>query len=144
MQSPSPPSRQAPVEPELAKLRPVRFIVTVPLLRLLFTCLLLAALPATGETPPSDDCDCDASAQEQLGKPIIGTVESLPENAGRIILAHKGVPGLLRPGASEFLINATVRAVLKPGERVIAQAVPLDDGTWELTSVRRLKPVATP
>lgn len=144
MQSPSPPPPQAPVHPNLAKSRPVRMFVTVPLLRPLLACCLLAALPAAGAppTPPSDDCDCGASAEEQLGKPIIGTVQSLPETPGRILLAHKGVPGLLRPGESEFVINATVRAVLKPGDRLLAQAVPLDDGNWELRAVRRLKPVA--
>lgn len=143
MQTPSAPRRQAPVHLNLAKSRPTRLSVTVPLLRPFLVSLLLAALPLTAATPPSDDCDCDASAQEQLGKPIVATVESLPEAVGRIVLAHKGVPGLLKPGATEFVIDANVRSVLKPGERIIAQAVPLDDGTWELRAVRRLKPVAT-
>ncbi len=144
MQSPSPPLPQAPVHPNLAKSRPPRMFVTVPLLRPLLACCLLAALPAAAATPapPSDDCDCGASAEEQLGKPIVGTVQSLPEAVGRIVVTHKSVPGLLRPGETEFLINATVRAVLRPGDRLLAQAVPLDDGTWELRAVRRLKPVA--
>lgn len=104
--------------------------------------LLLNA--SADESAVDDDCGCDKSAQAQQGRHIIGTVESVSEDSGLVTILHKGVPGLLKPGSAEFVIDAAVRARLKPGDRILAQTTPLNDGKWELHAVRLLKPVATP
>lgn len=111
-------------------------------------CLLTTALPADSQpaaTPQADDdCGCTPSAEAQAGHAIVATVESLPEPADRILLRHTEIPGLLRAGVDEFSIDAGVRKCLQAGQKIRVQAVPTEDGRWQVHAVSLLRTVPGP
>ncbi len=116
-------------------------------LKLFCRCWLVIGLVATvfaAQPESGDDCNCGDSAADQAGHALRGKVLELPEAADRIIIEHTGIPGLLKPGQTEFIINPSVRAQLRPGQTIMAKADPLPKGGWELFAIRLLAPVAKP
>lgn len=103
---------------------------------------LLALVIAPGcSRSDSDNRAAEASAEK--GYPLTGEILSVNTEENVLVVRHDDIPGLMPAMTMEFSASPGDVAVAKPGQRIRARLIRVEDGDWRLEQIWPADPAST-